>query len=110
MSDLESRLALLREEVVWPPTPDLATPVAARIAAEPARRRAPRVLPALRPATIAVAAPPPPGLVAAFAIAVTLAAAPGVRARIEHWLGIGAVRVERVQRLPAVAPGPDLGL
>jgi hypothetical protein len=41
---------------------------------------------------------------------VTLAAAPGVRARIADWLGIGAVRVERVERLPDVGPARGLGL
>ena len=105
MSDLEQRLALLRDEVAWPPTPDLATAVAARVAAEPRRRRHRPVVPALRPATIALAA-----IVAALVVAVTLAAAPGVRARIEEWLGIGAVRVERVQRLPQTGPASDLGL
>jgi hypothetical protein len=105
MSELEQRLALLRDEVAWPPTPDLATAVATRIASEPPPRRRAFALPALRPATVALAA-----LVAALAVAVTLAAAPGVRARIERWLGIGAVRVERVERLPATAPGRDLGL
>jgi hypothetical protein len=105
MSDLEQRLALLRDEVAWPPTPELAAAVAARVAAEPRRRRRLPVLPALRPAAVALAA-----LAAAVAVAVTLAAAPGVRARIERWLGIGAVRVERVQRLPPTGPASDLGL
>jgi hypothetical protein len=105
MNDLEQRLALLRDEVAWPPTPDLATAVTARVGAEPRHRARPRLLPALRPATVALAA-----LVAALAVAVTLAAAPGVRARIERWLGIGAVRVERVQRLPQTGPASDLGL
>jgi hypothetical protein len=106
MSELERQLALLRDEVAWPPIPDLARAVAARIATEPRPAPPPRwSLRPLRPATAALVA-----LVAALIVAVTLAAAPGVRARIERWLGIGAVRVERVQRLPAVAPGPDLGL
>src|SRR5689334_16731195 len=85
---LERDLARLRDELTWPPTPDLATAVAERIAAEP--RRAPRWrgLGPLRPATAAIVA-----LVAALAVAATLAAAPGVRARIAHWLGIGAVRI-----------------
>jgi hypothetical protein len=102
MSELERQLALLRDDVQWPATPDLAGAVAARIGGEPHRRR--RAL-ALRRVTVAAAA-----LVAVLAIAATLAAAPGVRARIERWLGIGAVRVERVERLPAVGPGRDLGL
>jgi hypothetical protein len=106
MTELEQRLALLRDEVAWPPTPDLAGAVAARVAAEP-RHRGGHVsrLRALRPATVALAV-----LVAAVIVAVTLAAAPGVRARIADWLGIGAVRVERVERLPDVGPGRDLGL
>jgi hypothetical protein len=111
MSPLERELALLRDEVTWPPTPDLAARVAERIADEPSVRRrgrlAPRVPARLRPAGAAAALA---ALVVAIAIAVTLAAAPGVRARIGHWLGIGAVRVERVQRLPATSAGGDLGL
>jgi hypothetical protein len=105
MSELEQRLALLRDDVTWPPTPDLASAVAVRVAAEPrpAPRRSP--LATLRPATALVAL-----LVVAVVVAIALAAAPGVRARIERWLGIGAVRVERVERLPATAPGRDLGL
>jgi hypothetical protein len=102
---LERELARLRDELAWPPTPDLATAVATRIAAEP-RGAAPwRRLAPLRPATVALVA-----LAALLAIAATLAAAPGVRARIEHWLGIGAVRIERVERLPRTGPGRDLGL
>jgi hypothetical protein len=107
VSDLERRLAVLRDDVAWPPTPDLASAVAARVASEPRRRRRarPRLRPALRPATVALAA-----LVVALVAAGTLAAAPGVRARIADWLGIGAVRVERVDRLPDVGPARDLGL
>jgi hypothetical protein len=141
VTGLERELALLRDELTWPATPDLAAAVAERIAAEPrdgfasgpaaggdggaaaepaglagrrhggtgrrvigSKARLPRALGALRPATAAVAA-----LAVALAIAVALAAAPGVRARIAHWLGIGAVRIERVERLPT-APGRDLGL
>jgi hypothetical protein len=104
VSELEQRLALLRDEVAWPPTPDLASAAAARIASEPPRPRRARG-PALRPATVALAA-----FVVALVVAATLAAAPGVRARIADWLGIGAVRVERVERLPDVGPARDLGL
>jgi hypothetical protein len=105
MSELERRLALLRDDVAWPPTPDLASAVAARLATQPAPPRRAWRLPAVRPATVALAA-----LVAALVVAATLAAAPGVRARIADWLGIGAVRVERVDRLPDVGPARDLGL
>jgi hypothetical protein len=105
VSELERRLAVLRDEVAWPPTPDLASAVAARVASEPRRRARLHAWPALRPATAALAA-----LALALVIAGTLAAAPGVRARIADWLGIGAVRVERVDRLPDVGPARDLGL
>jgi hypothetical protein len=126
VNGLERELARLGEELTWPATPDLAAAVAARIGAEPPgveasgaggvapagerpwRRWAAGVWPrptAPRAATLALAA-----LIAVLVVAGTLAAAPGVRARIGHWLGIGAVRVERVERLPATGPGRDLGL
>jgi hypothetical protein len=114
MTELEQRLAGLRDEIAWPPTPDLAAAVAARVAAEP--RSAPgrawgrgvaapdRPRRRLRPqAVLAV-------LVIAATLLATLAAAPGVRARIGDWLGIGAVRIERVQRLPDLGPAAGLGL
>jgi hypothetical protein len=110
MSDLERELTRLRAEAVWPPTPDLAGAVAARIAAEPQSRR-PRLGIALggasvrRPAPVAVAA-----IVALVVLVAALAATPSVRARISDWLGIGAVRVERVDRLPPVATGRGLAL
>jgi hypothetical protein len=107
MTNLERALGALRDDVAWPPTPDLASAVAARVAAERRPRSRRRVWPLTRsrPATVAVAA-----LLAAVVLAATLAAAPGVRARIADWLGIGAVRIERVERLPDVAPGRGLGL
>jgi hypothetical protein len=110
MTELEQQLARLRDEVAWPPTPDLAGAVAGRIAVEPARRRpwpwpAPPAFAPRRPVAAALAA-----LAALLVIAATLAAAPGVRARIADWLGIGAVRIERVDRLPDVGPAAGLGL
>ena len=114
MTDLERQLSLLRDEVAWPPTPDIAAAVAARIATEPPPS-APRVvlpgrglgrtLRGSRAAAVAVAA-----AAAVLVVAATLAAAPGVRARIADWLGIGAVRIERVDRLPDTGPSADLGL
>jgi len=111
MSELERQLALLRDELAWPPTPDLATAVGARVAAEPARpgprgwRGWPGALVTSRRAAAGLAA-----AVALLVIAATLAAAPGVRARIERFLGIGAVRIERVDRLPDTSPSAGLGL
>jgi hypothetical protein len=108
VTDLESRLAALSEEIAWPPTPDLATPVMARVAAEPRRRRrlawAGTALPfRAAPVAAAVAA-------ALLALAVALAASPAVRARLADWLGVGSVRIERVERLPDIGPAAELGL
>jgi hypothetical protein len=140
VSGLERELALLRDELTWPATPDLAAAVAERIATEPRGGVASRAEaggdggPAAEPGGLAgrrtggtgrgglktrmpgalgalrPATVAVAALAVALAIAVTLAAAPGVRARIAHWLGIGAVRIERVERLPPTAPGRDLGL
>lgn len=102
---LEARLTALRDEIAWPPTPDLAPAVRARIAEAPVTRpRWRRPLPRLATIAATVLAV----LVAAAAIA--LAASPAVRARVKDWLGIGAVRIERVQRLPNVAPARTLAL
>ena len=109
MTDLEARLHALRDDVAWPPTPDLVSPTVARIASEPQRpARWPRPSPPAwrRPAAVLATV-----LVALLAAAaVLLAASPGVRARVADWLGIGAVRIDRVERLPPVGPAGDLEL
>jgi hypothetical protein len=101
-TELERRLRALGHEIAWPPTPDLATAVEARIAGEgpaPIRRR-PRLVPALAALL---------GVLVAFGI--LLAASPGVRATLRDWLGLGAVHIERVHRLPDLTPArtPQLG-
>jgi hypothetical protein len=108
VTDLERELRVLGDEIAWPPTPDLATAVGARIAAEPRRParpawRRPWLRPRLATALAAV-------LVVLVAFGVLLAASPGVRATLRDWLGIGSVRVTRVERLPDVAPARELGL
>lgn len=74
----------------WPPTPDLAAPIApARIWRMPARRAL----------ALALA-----GLLLAAASA---AAVPGVRDSVLEWLGLRSVRIERVPRpLPEPAGAP----
>ena len=96
MSRVESELRGLASFVEWPDTPDVATVVAARIAAPPARRRAPRRL----------------GLVLALvllALAVALAVPPA-RSAILDWLGIGGARIVRVDELPPLPLHQDLEL
>jgi hypothetical protein len=108
LTELERELLALRDEIAWPPTPDLAAVVGARIAADP-RRPARRPWPWLRPRTrlaTALAAV----LVVLVAFGVLLAASPGVRATLRDWLGIGSVRITRVERLPDLAPARELGL
>jgi hypothetical protein len=102
---LERALIALRDELDWPPTPDLARAACARLAAEPARRPVPaprmrRLAPAFAIALAVVVA----------ALGAVLAASPDVRATLGRLLGIGAVRIERVDRLPDVAPARDLHL
>jgi len=100
---LEARLSALRDEIAWPATPDLAPAVRERIAHAPQPHRARPLLRLLPAVAVALAV-----LVAAAAIA--LAASPAVRARVKDWLGIGVVRIERVQKLPDIAPARSLNL
>jgi hypothetical protein len=104
LTELELQLLALREDVAWPATPDLAAVVQARVAREP-RRRPRRVwLPArLAPAAVAL-------LLVLLALGALLAASPGVRATLRDWLGIGSVRITRVERLPDLSPARQLAL
>jgi hypothetical protein len=107
VTELELQLLALRDDVAWPPTPDLATAVQARVAREAqerVRRGRPAWLPGrLVPALVAV-------LVALIAFGALLAASPSVRATLRDWLGIGSVRIARVQRLPDLSPARQLEL
>ena len=96
MTELEHALRELGRALELPPAPDVAGRVAARIG--PRRR-----LPVRR---IALA-------LAAIAVAVGIAfAVPPARSAILRFLGFGAVRIERVETLPAARERPlgaDLG-
>lgn len=131
---LETRLAALRDEIDWPPTPDLAAAVSARLAAEEVEERATRGV-AARGRRLEGRRPPKrlgrraawlrrrfgasPRLALAAVLAalvaatgIAAAASSDVRAAIKRLLGIsGAVRIERVDRLPdlPVARGLELG-
>jgi hypothetical protein len=106
MSELERRLTQLGRELDWPPTPDLAGAVSARLreAPEPAperdtrggaRRRRP--LPIGRPLAIALAAL----LVLAGGV---FAAVPSVRDSVLEFFGLQGATVERREQLP---PAPE---
>jgi hypothetical protein len=95
MSEIETRLAEL--DVEWPPAPDVAARVRARVEAVPRRRR-------LRPAW-AVA-------LAILVLGGGVAAVPSARSAVLRWLGIEGVRIERVPSNPTPAPSSaplDLG-
>lgn len=101
---IEDRLRALRDEVAWPPTPDVARAVEARLAearlapaAPPPRRFAPR------PRRLALAV--------ALALLVPSAGAlavPSVRDEVLDWLGLRGAEVRRAPSLPpAREPGAD---
>ena len=105
--ELRDELRALGGEVAWPPTPDLAAAIAARIARDGvpvARRRS--WAPTLRPAIVLP-------LLLALVIA-GIAIVPSARTAVLDLLGLAArEQVVRVPRLPAATPGlrsgPDVG-
>jgi hypothetical protein len=95
---LAAELAAL--EVAWPPTPDIAGAVLARLEEPaPAPRRRPRFR--LAPAVAWTAA----ALLAA--LGVTMAASPSARSAILEWLGLKSVKIER--KAPTATPQPQRG-
>ena len=99
MPELELALVELGRSTEFPATPDIASRVRERIAAEQPPRRS--FLPK-RTLVIAVA-------VAAVAIG-ALMAVPGTRGAILDFFNIGGVAIERVETLPTVPTNVDLNL
>ena len=95
MADLEQRLRALGSDVPWPPTPDVAAAVEARVARAPQPRRR-RIR---RPVLVAACA--------ALLIPSAAMAIPPVREEILDWLGVGGVEVRRSAD-PPPARFPDL--
>jgi hypothetical protein len=95
MPDLERELRGLGESIAFPPTPDLADGVRARLP-----QRAPTLWPRR---LVLVAAVLGAAVVAGLAI-------PQARSAILRVFGIGAVRVEYVEKLPSVEPRSALDL
>jgi hypothetical protein len=99
MRDLHEELTALT--IDWPPTPDLAGAVSARLAggAAPARPPRRRRL-AWRPALVY-------GLAAVAALfAIVMAASPDARSAVLEFLGLKSVKIERREpRVPAPEPG-----
>jgi hypothetical protein len=101
MSTLELMLRDAGAHLDWPPTPDLASAVADRIATEsaPERVRRPRLR---RPLALAMAA--------LLVLAAGASAIPGIREPVLDFLGLRSVKVERVPRPLPVVPGAKLDL
>jgi hypothetical protein len=100
MPELELALVELGRSIEFPPTPDIASRVRERIAAEQSPRRS--FLPARRTLVIALA-------VAAVAIG-ALMAVPGTRAAILEFFGVRGVAIEHVETLPTVPKNVELNL
>jgi hypothetical protein len=86
VTELARQLDELGARLEFPPTPDLAGAVVARIAARRRRRR--RALVAAVAVLVLVAA--------------VLAVSPRARSAVADWLGLGGVRIVRVDELPVV--------
>ena len=97
MTELERELRGLAAAIVFPETPE----IAANLRLAPRTQRRSRR--SWRTAVVVVA------VVLAVAIAAGLAV-PQARTSILHWLGIGEIRIEFVDRLPEVRPGAPLEL
>jgi hypothetical protein len=108
MNTLELMLRDAGEHAAWPATPDLAAPVAGRIApigpdaTHEARRVVRPVRGLRRPLAIALAA--------LLVLASGAAAVPGIREPVLDFLGLRSVKIERVPRPLPVVPGAHLGL
>jgi hypothetical protein len=99
-ADLEAALADLRQYVDYPPTPDVAARVRARLRAGAPRRSAwPRPLPAL-------------AAILAVALLVTglLALWPAAREAVAERLGLPGVQITQVTETPQPVAGSSLGL
>ncbi len=128
MPELERMLASVGEEIAWPPTPELARSVMARLEAEPPAERPPSGEPTTRDERSARGEPPAPAgwprfarrvrlggglrrslVLAALALLIlaggVYAAVPAVRDAVRDLLGLQGATVERRATLPT--PGPE---
>jgi hypothetical protein len=98
MNELERELVALGAAIEYPPTPNLAPRVRARIE----ERRAAFGFPLRRALAVA--------FVVLLVTVGALMAVPSTRGAILDWLGLDGVAIERVETLPEVRPGADLDL
>jgi hypothetical protein len=101
-ADLEQALTELAPQVAYPPTPDLAATIRARIAAEPAPSGPGWSWPALlRPRRLAVAV-----LVLLIIAVAALAVSPELRTAVAKRLGIHGIEIIVVDETPTPAASP----
>jgi hypothetical protein len=101
-ADLERALREIAPQVAFPPTPDLAGTIRARIAAEPAPSRPASSWSALlRPRRLAVAF-----LVLLLVAAAALALSPGLRTSVANRLGVHGIEIIFVEETPTPAATP----
>jgi hypothetical protein len=101
-ADLERALREIAPLVSFPPTPDLADTIRARIAAEQASSRPARSWSALlRPRRLAVAF-----LVLLLVVAAVLSLSPGLRASVANRLGVHGIEIIFVEETPTPAATP----
>ena len=101
-ADLEQALTELAPRVAYPPTPDLAATIRARIAAEPAASRPGWSWPALlRPRRLAIVA-----LVLLIIAVGALAVSPELRTAVAKRLGIHGIEIIFVDETPTPAASP----
>lgn len=98
MTELERELVALGPALDYPPTPDLAPRVRARLE----ERRTFFQFPLRRALAL--------GLVVVLVAVGALMAVPSTRSAILEWLGVEGVTIEPVETLPAVEPRADLDL
>jgi hypothetical protein len=96
MSELEQRLAHLAEAIDWPPTPDVASLVGARLDAQPARRRRRSMRRVLAFAALLVLVP----------AGVVMAVSPDARDTLLDLVGLQGATIRRLEELPPVDLGP----
>jgi hypothetical protein len=110
MSELERRLTALGRDLDWPPTPDLASAVAARL---------PEAAPATAPRPARRRLLPPAGFRRSLALALVallvlaggvFAAVPSVRDSVLEFFGLQGATVERREELPPPPPPAPLQL
>jgi hypothetical protein len=114
VTELERTLSRLGAELDWPPTPDLAATVRARVSTTAPEPGGPAAAPGRRPRLV-----PPVGLRRSLAIALVallllaggaFAALPGVRDAVLEAFGLQGATVERRATLPTPPPARPLDL